>query len=221
MRLLTRHETDFQPRLIHAIERLLTQETDAGRLDLPVDHTRSRLRHRPPHRVIHLPRPHHRRRPPNPHRRTDPPHAAALAPETTQLERPPASTVWRSATGSSRFEPLGRPDITVVFRQALRSAGCARWPTWSWCRPVRKIETARSERADSTATSAPLQPSRGRTDVSKAIANRTCSTARPSSPSRTVSQSTTVRLRRGYAGGSACFAPAIGLPLCVPMAEFG
>jgi AcrR family transcriptional regulator len=37
MRLLTRHETDFQPRLIHAIERLLTQETDAGRLDLPVD----------------------------------------------------------------------------------------------------------------------------------------------------------------------------------------
>jgi hypothetical protein len=37
MRLLTRHETDFQPRLIHAIERLLTQEADAGRLDLPVD----------------------------------------------------------------------------------------------------------------------------------------------------------------------------------------
>jgi AcrR family transcriptional regulator len=37
MRLLTRHETDFQPRLIHAIERLLEQETDAGRLDLPVD----------------------------------------------------------------------------------------------------------------------------------------------------------------------------------------
>jgi AcrR family transcriptional regulator len=37
MRLLTRHETDFQPRLIHAIERLLTQETDASRLDLPVD----------------------------------------------------------------------------------------------------------------------------------------------------------------------------------------
>ena len=38
MRLLTRHETDFQPRLIHAIEHLLAQETDAGRLDLPVDH---------------------------------------------------------------------------------------------------------------------------------------------------------------------------------------
>lgn len=37
MRLLTRHETDFQPRLIRAIERLLAQETDAGRLDLPVD----------------------------------------------------------------------------------------------------------------------------------------------------------------------------------------
>jgi AcrR family transcriptional regulator len=37
MRLLTRHETAFQPRLIHAIELLLTQETDAGRLDLPVD----------------------------------------------------------------------------------------------------------------------------------------------------------------------------------------
>jgi hypothetical protein len=37
MRLLTRHTTDFQPRLIHAIERLLTEETDAGRLDLPVD----------------------------------------------------------------------------------------------------------------------------------------------------------------------------------------
>jgi AcrR family transcriptional regulator len=37
MRLLTRHETDFQPRLIHAIERLLLEETDAGRLALPVD----------------------------------------------------------------------------------------------------------------------------------------------------------------------------------------
>jgi AcrR family transcriptional regulator len=37
MRLLTRHTTDFQPRLVHAIEHLLTEETDAGRLDLPVD----------------------------------------------------------------------------------------------------------------------------------------------------------------------------------------
>ncbi len=37
MRLLTRHETDFQPRLINAIERLLVEETDAGRLDLPAD----------------------------------------------------------------------------------------------------------------------------------------------------------------------------------------
>jgi AcrR family transcriptional regulator len=37
MRLLTRHETDFQPRLIRAIEDLITDETDAGRLDLPVD----------------------------------------------------------------------------------------------------------------------------------------------------------------------------------------
>jgi AcrR family transcriptional regulator len=37
MRLLTRHETDFQPRLIRAIEGLLNEEADAGRLDLPVD----------------------------------------------------------------------------------------------------------------------------------------------------------------------------------------
>jgi AcrR family transcriptional regulator len=37
MRLLTRHETDFQPRLIGAIERLLTDERDADRLDIPVD----------------------------------------------------------------------------------------------------------------------------------------------------------------------------------------
>jgi AcrR family transcriptional regulator len=37
MRLLTRHETDFQPRLIRAIERLLAEETEAGRLDLPAD----------------------------------------------------------------------------------------------------------------------------------------------------------------------------------------
>ncbi len=36
MRLLTRHETSFQPRLIDAIEDLLVQETAAGRLDLPV-----------------------------------------------------------------------------------------------------------------------------------------------------------------------------------------
>src|SRR5215212_8207737 len=37
MRLLTRHDTDFQPRLIAAIQDMLQQETDAGRLDLPVD----------------------------------------------------------------------------------------------------------------------------------------------------------------------------------------
>jgi AcrR family transcriptional regulator len=37
MALLTRHETDFQPRLIAAIEELLREETDAGALDLPVD----------------------------------------------------------------------------------------------------------------------------------------------------------------------------------------
>jgi AcrR family transcriptional regulator len=37
MRLLTRHETDFQPRLIGAIEALLAEETDAGRLNVPVD----------------------------------------------------------------------------------------------------------------------------------------------------------------------------------------
>ncbi len=34
MRLLTRHATDFQPRLIAAMETLLREETDAGRLDL-------------------------------------------------------------------------------------------------------------------------------------------------------------------------------------------
>jgi hypothetical protein len=37
MRLLTRHDTDFQPRLIDAIQRLLAEETDAGQLDLPVE----------------------------------------------------------------------------------------------------------------------------------------------------------------------------------------
>jgi AcrR family transcriptional regulator len=37
MRLLTRHDTDFQPRLIDAIEQMLREESDAGRLDLPVD----------------------------------------------------------------------------------------------------------------------------------------------------------------------------------------
>src|SRR5215213_5504744 len=37
MRLLTRHDTDFQPRLIGAIEAMLREETEAGRLDLPVD----------------------------------------------------------------------------------------------------------------------------------------------------------------------------------------
>jgi AcrR family transcriptional regulator len=37
MRLLTRHETDFQPRLIAAIQEVLEQEAGAGRLDLPVD----------------------------------------------------------------------------------------------------------------------------------------------------------------------------------------
>jgi AcrR family transcriptional regulator len=37
MRLLTRHEPGFQPRLIDAVQDLLEQETAAGRLDLPVD----------------------------------------------------------------------------------------------------------------------------------------------------------------------------------------
>jgi AcrR family transcriptional regulator len=37
MRLLTRHETSFQPRLIEATEALLQQEAAAGQLDVPVD----------------------------------------------------------------------------------------------------------------------------------------------------------------------------------------
>jgi AcrR family transcriptional regulator len=37
MRLLTRHETGFQPRLIGAIEELLEDEAGAGRLDVSVD----------------------------------------------------------------------------------------------------------------------------------------------------------------------------------------
>jgi AcrR family transcriptional regulator len=35
MRLLTRRDTGFQPRLIDAIQRMLEEETAAGRLDLP------------------------------------------------------------------------------------------------------------------------------------------------------------------------------------------
>src|SRR4051794_38986952 len=37
MRLLTRHDTGFQPRLIGAVHELLQEEADAGRLDLPAD----------------------------------------------------------------------------------------------------------------------------------------------------------------------------------------
>jgi len=37
MRLLTRHDTDFQPRLIGVIEAMLREETEEGRLDLPVE----------------------------------------------------------------------------------------------------------------------------------------------------------------------------------------
>jgi AcrR family transcriptional regulator len=37
MRLLTRREHDFQPRLIAAVQALLEEETTAGRLDLPAD----------------------------------------------------------------------------------------------------------------------------------------------------------------------------------------
>jgi AcrR family transcriptional regulator len=37
MRLLTRHETDFQPRLIDAVDTLLAGEEQAGRLDLGPD----------------------------------------------------------------------------------------------------------------------------------------------------------------------------------------
>jgi AcrR family transcriptional regulator len=37
MRLLTRHDTGFQPRLIDAVHDLLREEADAGRIDLPAD----------------------------------------------------------------------------------------------------------------------------------------------------------------------------------------
>jgi len=37
MRLLTRHDHDFQPRLIAWIEALLREEADAGRLEVPAD----------------------------------------------------------------------------------------------------------------------------------------------------------------------------------------
>lgn len=37
MRLLTRHETGFQPRLIAAVEELLVEEEDAGEITLGVD----------------------------------------------------------------------------------------------------------------------------------------------------------------------------------------
>jgi AcrR family transcriptional regulator len=37
MRLLTRHEPGFQPRMIEAVERLLSEEAEAGALELPVD----------------------------------------------------------------------------------------------------------------------------------------------------------------------------------------
>ena len=37
MRLLTRHDTGFQPRLIEAVYELLREETEAGRLALPAD----------------------------------------------------------------------------------------------------------------------------------------------------------------------------------------
>ena len=37
MRLLTRRDKGFQPRLIEAIQRLLEDETQAGRLDLPAE----------------------------------------------------------------------------------------------------------------------------------------------------------------------------------------
>jgi AcrR family transcriptional regulator len=37
MRLLTRHDMPFQPRLIAALEEVLQEETDAGTLSLPID----------------------------------------------------------------------------------------------------------------------------------------------------------------------------------------
>lgn len=37
MRVLSRHDTDFQPRLIAAFEAVLREEHAAGRLDLPVE----------------------------------------------------------------------------------------------------------------------------------------------------------------------------------------
>jgi hypothetical protein len=37
MRLLTRHDMGFQPRLIEAIHTMLHDEAEVGRLDLPVD----------------------------------------------------------------------------------------------------------------------------------------------------------------------------------------
>jgi len=76
MRLLTRHETGFQPRLIAAIEALLREEADAGRLELPVD------LHELAYVVVRLiesyvPRPDHGRETGCLARGADPPDAAA------------------------------------------------------------------------------------------------------------------------------------------------
>jgi hypothetical protein len=37
MRLLTRHQAGYQPRLVARLEELLAEEVDGGRLDLPAD----------------------------------------------------------------------------------------------------------------------------------------------------------------------------------------
>ena len=90
MRLLTRRDKGFQPRLIDAIHRMLDEETRAGRLDLPADLRRGRLRRGAAHRVLRLPRHHHRRGARRPAGRAGPAAAAALtvrARRTTRSRR--------------------------------------------------------------------------------------------------------------------------------------
>ena len=78
MRLLTRRDKGFQPRLIDAVQRLLDEETQ-GRAPGPARRpARGRVRRRAPHRVLRLPRHHHRRGARRPGRGAGPADAAAL-----------------------------------------------------------------------------------------------------------------------------------------------
>ena len=161
MRLLTRHDTDFQPRLV-LHRTILTDEADADRLDIPVDlHDLAYVIVRLIESYIYLDS--SPGRPRDAHGRADPPHAPALAssptrPSADNPARPIRTEGRHGLVRSRRRHPQHRPPTTGLrarFQSSSRPSRPGAPPRLTTqrstnivcrlCRPARAVgETAPS-----------------------------------------------------------------------------